>query len=162
MKKNLLLSIFLLTISFGFTKAQLTMHKMIHAGYVYQNQSFGEIGGRLLFLNTDDVIYRIGASALMGVTNKDFAIMPKVQGDILLNFERNVDLYHSYYFLAGAEITTKYAAPKIGASLFGIIDLTAGYGFSLDKEGIHGKELKGLNLNFTINIPLVLLHDLSK
>lgn len=143
-------------------KAQFTVHKLIHAGYVYQNQSFGEIGGRLLFLKTDDVVYRLGASALMGVANEKFAIMPKVQGDILINFEKNVDVFHSYYFLAGAEITTKYAAPKIGASLFGVIDLTGGYAFSLDKEGINGKELKGLNINFTVNIPIVLLHDLLK
>ena len=142
-------------------KAQLTMHKMIHVGYVYQNQSFGEIGGRLLFLNTDDLIYRIGASALMGVANSEFAIMPKIQGDILINFERNVDLYHAYYFLAGAEVTTKYIAPKIGATLFGILDLTGGYAFPIDKQGINGKELKGLNINFTVNIPLVLLHDLT-
>lgn len=161
MKKILMLLMLLMMTSVSFLKAQLTMHKMVHAGYVYQNQSFGEIGGRLLFLSNDDMIYRLGASALMGVANSDFAIMPKVQGDILLNFERNVDLYHSYYFLAGAEVTTKYVAPKIGASLFGIIDLTAGYGFSLDKKGINGKELKGLNLNFTVNIPLVFLQDLS-
>lgn len=149
-------------LSANFAKAQLTMHKMVHAGYVYQNQSFGEIGGRLLFLNTDDLIYRVGASALMGVANSDFAVMPKVQGDVLINFERNVDLYHAYYFLAGAEVTTKYVAPKVGASLFGIIDLTGGYAFSLDKQGINGKDLKGLNINFTVNIPLVLLHDLAK
>ncbi len=140
----------------------MTVHKLVHAGYVYQNQSFGEIGGRLLFLNNDDVIYRLGASALMGSVHSDFAILPKVQGDILLNFERNVDLYHSYYFLAGAEVTTKYVAPKIGVTLFGLLDLTAGYGFSLDKNGINGKELKGLNLNFTLNIPIVAIHDLSK
>lgn len=157
MKKVLVLATLLIITFSSFVKAQLTMHKLIHAGYVYQNQSFGEIGGRLLFLSNDDVIYRVGASALMGVANSDFAVMPKVQGDILLNFERNVDLYHSYYFLAGAEVTTKYVAPKIGASLFGIVDLSAGYGFSLDKKGINGKELKGLNLNFTVNIPLVSL-----
>lgn len=162
MKKIFVFSIFLMMMSASLAKAQLTMHKMIHAGYVYQNQSFGELGGRLLFLNTDDVIYRLGASALIGAANSEFAIMPKVQGDILINFERNVDLYHSYYFLAGAEVTTKYVAPKIGASLFGIIDLTGGYAFSLDKNGINGKELKGLNINFTVNIPLVLLHDLAK
>ena len=161
MKRILMLTLFLMLTSVNFFKAQLTMHKMVHAGYVYQNQSFGEIGGRLLFLNNDDVIYRLGASALMGVANSDFAIMPKVQGDILLNFERNVDFSHAYYFLAGAEITNKYAAPKIGASLFGIVDLTAGYAFSIDKKGINGKELKGLNLNLTLNIPLVLLKDLS-
>lgn len=160
MKKIFIFITFVIMACSNFFNAQLTMHKMVHVGYVYQNQSFGEVGGRLLFLSNDDMIYRLGASALMGVANSDFAIMPKVQGDILLNFERNVDLYHSYYFLAGAEVTTKYAAPKIGASLFGIIDLTAGYGFSLDKKGINGKELKGLNLNFTLNIPLVMLHDL--
>lgn len=162
MKKIFIFSVFLMMLSANFAKAQLTMHKMVHAGYVYQNQSFGEIGGRLLFLNTDDLIYRVGASALMGVANSDFAVMPKVQGDVLINFERNVDLYHAYYFLAGAEVTTKYVAPKVGASLFGIIDLTGGYAFSLDKQGINGKELKGLNINFTVNIPLVLLHDLAK
>lgn len=162
MKKIFIFSVFLMMLSANFAKAQLTMHKMVHAGYVYQNQSFGEIGGRLLFLNTDDLIYRVGASALLGVANSDFAVMPKVQGDVLINFERNVDLYHAYYFLAGAEVTTKYVAPKIGASLFGIIDFTGGYAFSLDKQGINGKELKGLNINFTVNIPLVLLHDLAK
>lgn len=161
MKKILVAFTFLVFSFSGLVKAQLAVHKMVHVGYAYQNQSFGEIGGRLLFLSNDDVIYRLGASALMGVANSDFAIMPKIQGDILLNFERNVDLYHSYYFLAGAEVTTKYVAPKIGASLFGILDLTAGYGFSLDKEGINGKELKGLNLNFTLNIPLVFLHDIA-
>lgn len=162
MKKILAFSILIMILSTASAKAQMTVHKMIHAGYVYQNQSFGEIGGRLLFLNNDDMIYRLGASALMGVANSDFAIMPKVQGDILINFERNVDLYHSYYFLAGAEITTKYAAPKIGASLFGIIDLTGGYAFPIDQSRINGKKLKGLNFNFTINLPLVMLHDIMK
>lgn len=112
-------------------------------------------------MSNDDLIYRIGASALMGVANSEFAIMPKIQGDILINFERNVDLYHAYYFLAGAEVTTKYVAPKIGATLFGILDITGGYAFPIDKQGINGKELKGLNFNFTVNIPLVLLHDLT-
>ncbi|QNS41090.1 hypothetical protein H0S70_12210 [Chryseobacterium manosquense] len=162
MKKILAFSILMVFLSTAFAKGQMTIHKMLHAGYVYQNQSFGEIGGRLLFLNNDDVIYRMGAAAMMGSVNKEFAILPKLQGDILINFERNVDLYHSYYFLAGAEITTKYVAPKIGASLFGLLDLTAGYGFSLDKNGINGKELKGLNLNFTLNLPLVMLNDLLK
>ena len=155
-------TLFFLFFAIQSTKAQLTVHKLIHAGYVYQNQSFGEIGGRLLFLKTDDVIYRLGASALMGIAHEKFAILPKVQGDILINFERNVDLYHSYYFLAGAEVTTKYVAPKIGASLFGLLDLTGGYAFSLDKKGVNGKELKGLNLNVTLSLPLVLLQDLLK
>lgn len=146
----------------GYAKAQFAVHKMVYAGYVYQNQSFGEVGGKLLFLENDDVIYRAGASALMGVANKKFAIMPKIQGDILLNFEKNVDFYHSYYFLAGAEATTKYVAPKIGVTLFGLIDLTGGYAFPIDKKGINGKELKGLNINFTLNIPTVMIHDLMK
>ena len=162
MKKKFVFSALLLLIFFGVSKAQLTVHKMVHVGYVYQNQSFAELGGRLLFLQNDDVIYRLGVAGLMGSANGKFAIMPKVQGDILFNFERNVDLYHSIYFLAGAEATTKYIAPKAGVTLFGLIDLTGGYAFSIDKEGINGKELKGVNFNFTINLPLVMLHDLLK
>lgn len=162
MQKKNYLSIILFLFLCGFTKAQYTMHKLVHAGYVYQNQSFAEIGGRLLFLKTDDVVYRLGASALMGETNGKFAALPKIQGDVLLNFERNVDFYHSYYFLAGAEATSKYIAPKIGVNLLGLIDVSGGYAFPLDKGGLHGKELKGLNINFTVNIPIVLIHDLSK
>ncbi len=162
MTKRFVFSVVLLLLFFGSSKAQVTIHKMVHAGYVYQNQSFGEVGGRLLFLNNDDVIYRLGAAGMMGSVNGKFAIMPKLQADILLNFERNVDLYHSIYFLAGAEATTKYIAPKVGVTLFGLVDLTGGYAFPIDKAGINGKELKGLNINFTINLPLVMLHDLLK
>lgn len=162
MKKRFVFSAILFLMFFSFSTAQLTVHKMVHVGYVYQNQSFAELGGRLLFLENDDVIYRVGVAGLLGSAHGKFAIMPKVQGDILFNFERNVDLYHSIYFLAGAEATTKYIAPKAGVTLFGLIDLTGGYAFSIDKSGINGKELKGVNVNFTINLPLVMLHDLLK
>jgi hypothetical protein len=140
--------------------AQFTTHKMLDVGYVYQNQSFAEVGGRLLFLKNDDFIYRLGASALVGSVNSKFAILPKLQGDILINTERHVDLFHSYYFLAGAEVTSKYIAPKVGATLFGILDLTGGYAFPFPRQTLNGKQLKGFNLNFTINIPLVMIHDL--
>lgn len=150
----------MITFLSGISQAQLTVHKMVHVGYVYQNQSFAELGGRLLFLNNDDVIYRLGVAGMMGNANGKFAVMPKVQGDILLNFQRNVDLYHSFYFLAGAEATTKYIAPKAGVTLFGLLDLTGGYAFPIDNEGINGKKLKGLNINFTLNLPIVLIHDL--
>lgn len=154
-----ILSIFFFGI---FTKAQLTVHKMITVGYTYQNQSFGDVGGKLLFLKNDDVIYRLGASALMGSANSKFAIMPKVSADVLLNFQKDVDFYHSYYFLIGAEGTNKYVAPKVGFTLFGMLDLTGGYAFPVGNSGINGKELKGLNINFTLNIPTVLIHDMFK
>lgn len=143
-------------------KSQYTVHKMVNVGYVYQNQSFGELGGKLLFLKNDDVIYRLGASALMGSANSDFAIIPKVQADVMLNFEKNVDFYHSYYFVAGVEGTNKYVAPKIGVTLFGLLDLTGGYAFPIGDKGLNGKELKGLNINFTLNIPTTFLHDMLK
>lgn len=143
-------------------KSQFTMHKLVSVGYVYQNQSFGEIGGKLLFLNNDDMLYRIGASAVMGSVNSQLGIMPKIQGDVLLNFEKGVDLYHSYYFLAGAEATTKYIAPKVGFSLFGLMDLAAGYAFSLGGNGLNGKEMIGFNLNFTLNMPIPMLQDYLK
>ncbi|WP_184191666.1 hypothetical protein [Chryseobacterium defluvii] len=145
-----------------FSNAQYTMHKMISAGYVYQNQSFGEVGGKLLFLKNDDVIYRLGGSALMGSTNSKFAIMPKLQVDVLLNFQKDVDFYHSYYFLVGAEGTNKYLAPKVGVTLFGILDLTGGYAFPIGNAELNGKQLKGINVNFTLNIPTVFIHDMFK
>ncbi|MBV8325865.1 hypothetical protein [Chryseobacterium sp.] len=154
-----ILSLFFLS---TLVKAQLTMHKMISVGYTYQNQSFGELGGKLLFLKNDDVIYRLGGSALMGVADSKFAIMPKLQADVLLNFEKNVDFYHSYYFLVGAEGTNKYIAPKIGVTLFGMLDLTGGYAFPIGDTRLNGKEMKGLNINFTLNIPTVFIHDMFK
>lgn len=161
---NFRFAISILTLLFlsTFAKAQYTMHKMINVGYVYQNQSFGEIGGKLLFLKNDDVIYRLGGSALMGSANSRFAIMPKLQADVLLNFEKNVDFYHSYYFLIGAEGTNKYVAPKVGVSLFGLLDLTAGYAFPVGDAELNGKKLKGVNVNFTLNIPTVFIHDMFK
>ncbi|KQT22018.1 hypothetical protein ASG31_01350 [Chryseobacterium sp. Leaf404] len=145
-----------------FAQAQYTVHKVINLGYVYQNQSFGEVGGKLMFLKNDDVIYRLGASALMGSTNSQFAIMPKLQADVLLNFQKDVDFYHSYYFIMGAEATNKYVAPKIGVTLFGLLDLTGGYAFPVADAKLNGKELKGVNVNFTLNIPIVAIYDMFK
>lgn len=153
------LSLFLLS---TWVKAQYTMHKMISVGYTYQNQSFGEVGGKLLFLKNDDVIYRLGGSAMMCSVDSKFAIMPKLQADVLLNFQKNVDFYHSYYFLAGVEGTNKYIAPKIGVTLFGMLDLTGGYAFPIGDTRLNGKEMKGLNINFTLNIPTVFIHDMFK
>ncbi|WP_336703518.1 hypothetical protein [Chryseobacterium indologenes] len=153
------LSLFLLS---TLVKAQYTMHKMISVGYTYQNQSFGEVGGKLLFLKNDDVIYRLGGSAMMGSVGSKFAIMPKLQADVLLNFEKNVDFYHSYYFLAGVEGTNKYIAPKIGVTLFGMLDLTGGYAFPIGDTRLNGKEMKGLNINLTLNIPTIFIHDMFK
>lgn len=154
-----ILSLFLLS---TLVKAQYTMHKMITVGYTYQNQSFGEVGGKLLFLKNDDVIYRLGGSALMGSADSKFAIMPKLNADVLLNFQKDVDFYHSYYFLIGAEGTNKYVAPKIGVTLFGMLDLTGGYAFPIGDTRLNGKEMKGLNINFTLNIPTVFIHDMFK
>ncbi|WP_426476315.1 hypothetical protein ACP3T3_13215 [Chryseobacterium sp. CBSDS_008] len=153
------LALFLLS---TMVKAQYTMHKMISVGYTYQNQSFGEVGGKLLFLKNDDVIYRLGGSAMMGSMGSKFAIMPKLQADVLLNFEKNVDFYHSFYFLAGVEGTNKYVAPKIGVTLFGMLDLTGGYAFPVGDTRLNGKEMKGINVNFTLNIPTVFIHDMFK
>ena len=151
-KKYFLLLFFL---SFYFFKAQVTKHTTVFAGYEYQNQSFGELGAKLIFLKKEDVLYRLSGSALLGSVNNKFVIMPKIQGDILLNFSETDDIKHSYYFLLGAETTNKYIAPKAGISLFGIVDLTAGYAFNYGNKFINGKELNGLNLNFALNIPLV-------
>jgi hypothetical protein len=156
------LIIFSLFITGFLAKAQYTVHKMINVGYVYQNQSFGEVGGKLMFLKNYDVIYRLGASALMGSAHSEFAIMPKLQADVLLNFQKDVDFYHSYYFIVGAEGTNKYVAPKAGISLLGIVDFTGGYAFNFGNKFVNGKELKGVNFNVSINIPLVVFAKMTE
>ncbi|NAW51684.1 hypothetical protein GNY06_09965 [Elizabethkingia argentiflava] len=147
---------FCLPLSVGL-KAQYSLHPMLYAGYTYQNQSFGEVGGRLLFLKNDDILFRIGAVAAMGETHARLAIMPKAQLDVLLNFERGVDLYHSWYFLVGSETTPTYIAPKLGVSVLGLVDITGGYAFNYTGDLLQGKELKGFNFNLTFNFPLVIL-----
>lgn len=148
--------------SFVFSKAQTTMHSMVYAGYEYQNQSFGELGARFLFLKNDHALYRISASGLIGEVNNKFTVIPKVQGDILLNFNEKTTLQHGNYFIVGAEVTDKYVAPKAGISLLGIMDITGGYAFNFGNQLTNGKELKGLNFNFSLNIPLVVFSKKSE
>lgn len=148
--------LWLLFLGFGNkTKAQYTMHPKLHAGYVYQNHSFGELGVRFLFLKKDEVLYRIGASALVGDNNGKIGVLPKLQGDILFNFRENVMINHSYYYLVGADVTSQYIAPKVGISVLGILDFSAGYGWSYPNLTFSGKTLQGLHLNFSLNVPLV-------
>ena len=143
-------------------QSQVTVHPTVFAGYEYQNSNFGEVGARFIFLKNDNVLYRVSGSALMGKVNGEFAVLPKFQGDILLNFEKNVDIQHSYYLLAGAEITPQFVAPKAGISLFGIIDFTGGYAFQLGNSQLNDRVMEGLNLNFTVNIPLVVFSKSKK
>ena len=78
MKKILGITFLLILFANQTAKSQLTMHKLVHVGYVYQNQSFAELGGRLLFLENDDMIYRLGAAAMLGSANGKFAVLPKI------------------------------------------------------------------------------------
>ena len=77
--------IFFFSIFFiGFrAQSQVTLHPTVFAGYEYQNSNFGEVGARFIFLKNDNVLYRVSGSALMGKVNGEFAILPKIQGDIL-------------------------------------------------------------------------------
>lgn len=147
--------------SSSLTHAQNTSYTMINAGYTYQNQSFGEVGGKLFIAqkNTDNVAFRVGTSVLMGATNGKFAIMPKVHGDILFNPRKEVYVAHAYYYMAGVEATTKYFAPYLGISLLGLFDITGGYAFSYPNQTLHGKELKGFRLGVTFNMPTELFRN---
>ena len=152
---------FLFILPFFGKSQNTTMHKMLSIGYVYQNSSFVEIGSKLLLLKNDNTMFRVGASALLGSVNHKFTIFPKVQGDFLFSFEKSGsgDFDFPLYWILGFEVTNKFAAPKIGFNIFGIVDITGGYGFSFDSKKIGGKELKGLNVNFTINLPFPFIYD---
>lgn len=152
MKKFSLFLGFLLLIS-TFGKAQYTTHPMLSIGYTYQNQNFGEVGGKLLFIKQDNIGFRLGGSALLGVSHGKFAVMPKLQTDILLNFQENKTLSHGFYYIVGAETTTKYISPHLGISILGIFDILGGYSFSYPQQTLHGKTLKGLKIGVSLNVP---------
>lgn len=107
-------------------------------------------------LSNDDLLYRIGVAGLFGSKEGKLKVLPKLQGDVLFNFQRNVDLYHSWYVLAGAELTSEYIAPKAGFSMFGILDVTGGYGFSWGKSPSLSS---GINIGVTLNVPIVFIKD---
>ena len=154
MKKNIwFITIFIMG-QYVMAQQKFTTHKIISIGYQYQNQSFAEVGGKLLFLKNDHILYRAGASVLMGANHQKFSVIPKLQGDILVNFDENVDISHSIYYLLGADFTTKYFTPKVGLSLFGILDISAGYSLSIDNELVNGRKMKGLNFNLGLNLPI--------
>ena len=90
----------------------------------------------------------------MGANHQKFSVIPKLQGDILVNFDENVDISHSIYYLLGADFTTKYFTPKVGLSLFGILDISAGYSLFIDNELVNGRKMKGLNFNIGLNLPI--------
>lgn len=155
---RILFILFFIGINMKSNAQEWTSHQMLNVAYTYQNHHFGELGTKILFLKDDNVLLRAGGGLILGSStgNKIF-FMPKIEGAMLFNFQRKVDIFHSYYYFVGIDVATKYIAPKLGISLFGIMDFTAGYGFSIDKEGIKGKELKGLNLGISFNIPTSVL-----
>lgn len=142
-------------------QAQYTAHYLLHTGYTLQkNTHYGELGAGILLLKTDDVVWRGQAGVQLGSKGGKAQILPKAQADVLLNFRKNADLRHSYYFLAGSEFTTEYAAPKAGISLFGLLDLTAGYGFAYTEK--NRENYNGLNIGLKLHLPIVVLQELRK
>lgn len=139
--------------------AQYTAHPKISVGYAYHKQSFGEVGSKILFLKKDEIAYRLGGSALLGSANGKWVIEPKIQADILFNFRENVDVHQGFYYIIGAESTTKYFAPYAGVSALGVLDFTGGYAFSYSNKTLNGKEFKGLKLTISLNIPLITFHN---
>lgn len=147
--------------NYNHIKSQET-YPTISVGYTYQNQNWGEIGGKLIFTQKekDNIIVRTGASAMMGVSNKKFAVMPKIQADILFSPRKDDEVFiaHSLYYILGLETTNKYLAPYTGINILGILDFTAGYSFSFDNH-INGKKLHGIKLGIMINIPTIAIDN---
>lgn len=156
MKLSRFLVIFILFCCLSFIKGQYTAYSMFNVGYTYQNQSFAEVGGKILFIKKDEVAFRLGASVLLGSTHNKLATLPKAQADILFNFKENVDVHQGFYYVIGAESTTKYFSPYIGFSVLGIIDFMGGYAFLYPNQYLYKKALKGLNLRVKVNIPLII------
>lgn len=153
--------IFYLLVLFGgiySSRAQkFTAHKKLTAGYTYHQHHFLELGAKVLLLSNDDIMYRFGVSGLLGMQRNDVLVIPKLQTEILFNFQRNVDIYHAYYFSVGTDVTTEYIAPKVGATLLGVLDVHIGYGFPLGKGLLYTQRFEGTTVGLSLNIPWVML-----
>lgn len=139
-------------------QGQTSHHTMINIGYTYQNQSFAEVGGKILLLKKDHILYRFGGAALLGSTDHHFAIMPKIQADVLYSFKENTGLSQGYYYILGVESTNKYFSPHLGLNILGVLDFTTGYTIAYPQKNLFNKTLEGIHFGIILNIPLSIFH----
>ncbi len=142
-------------------KAQLSSHYLVNAGYSYYNHHFADIGGKLLLLENDEVIFRAGLGVMLGSSEKKFLALPKASADILFNFKDINTVKHGYYYLAGLDLSTKNIAPKVGISILGLVDFTVGYSFPIGTLSSQ-KALRGFSSGLSISVPIVMVKEVSQ
>lgn len=131
-------------------QAQMTLHPALSVGYGYYQKSYAMVGMKVIGLEKDENLYRLGAQAMLSMENKKVKILPKIEAEWLFNFSKNRDVSYGYYYLAGVEASSVFISPKIGISILSLIDVTAGYAFGFKNDDLH----KGFNANVSVNIPL--------
>lgn len=156
MKKFFKITAFIFSLFAFVPKVESQVYPVAYAGFEHQNQGFANIGGRLL-IEGNIAAYRVGAGVLMGATKSKFSLIPKIDADIILNSGVRNHSATPTGILIGGEATNYFIAPRAGLTFFGLLDLTAGYGFNYKDKSFRGRTFEGPNLNASLNIPLQLI-----
>lgn len=155
MKKLFLL--FSLSFSLGIFAQRWAMHPLLFGGYEYNNHHFLNIGGRLLFLRNDDALFRVAPSALIGMNDGRVRVLPQIQTDLLLNFQKNRSLAHGHYWLIGVSANTHQITPKVGVNVLGVLEATIGYNFGY--QDFLEKNMNGIHAGLILNVPVVIFKN---
>lgn len=115
-------------------------------GYQYQSGSFLKASAWGLFAPNESQYMKIDAGANFTWMGGKTTVIPEV------GFTYYVNDFVLLPFVK-AELTPYTVTPKVGLSLFSLIDLGVGYGFDINTKKDF-KQIKGVNLSLGINIPL--------
>lgn len=115
-------------------------------GWQYQHGNFLKTSGWALFAPNDDQYIKMNAGANFTWMQGKTTIIPEI------GFTYYVSNRLLFPFVQ-AEATPYTLTPKIGVSIFSLVDVGLGYGFNIKtKESF--KPLKGITGSVTLNIPL--------
>lgn len=115
-------------------------------GYQYQSGSFLKASAWGLFAPNESQYMKIDAGADITWMEGKTTVIPEV------GFTYYVNDFILLPFVK-TELTPYTVTPKVGLSLFSLIDLGVGYGFDFNTKK-NFKEIKGVNLSLGVNIPL--------
>ena len=115
-------------------------------GYQYQSGNFLKVSGWGLFAPNDFQYMKIDAGANFSWMEGKTTVIPE------LGFTYYLNDFVLFPFVK-AELTPYTITPKIGASLFSIVDLGVGYGFDYNTKK-NFKPIDGITVSVGVNIPL--------
>lgn len=113
----------------------------------------------MYLVGNDGNIIDISLTANMGYFKKNFTVVPELGVAYLFNFENkknSANPYNSYinapFYVARITATPWSAAPELGITLLGLMEVHAGYSFEFSEHKY--TSLKGFKFGLAFHIPI--------